>query len=249
MSNSTLTLNGNTCEAHAGESLLDLAKRLGIDIPHLCHKPGLRPDGNCRACVVEVAGERTLAASCCRAATPGMVVQTDSPRAIKSQQMVLEMLLSDMPSAGYQWNDGDANSPHGELSQWAERLDVAVRPALQNLQREQAKPDVSHPACSDTSHPAWHDESHPAMAVNLDACINCRRCERACREVQVNGGVRTARLCSTSPIPWGRVHAWLAANVCRPAPRGRSAPKRSSARKRWTSPSIPSAPSAALAAS
>ena len=192
MSNSTLTLNGNTCEAHAGESLLDLAKRLGIDIPHLCHKPGLRPDGNCRACVVEVAGERTLAASCCRAATPGMVVQTDSPRAIKSQQMVLEMLLSDMPSAGYQWNDGDANSPHGELSQWAERLDVAVRPALQNLQREQAKPDVSHPACSDTSHPAWHDESHPAMAVNLDACINCRRCERACREVQVNGVIGTA---------------------------------------------------------
>ena len=81
--------------AHPGETLWETAHRLGIEIPHLCHKPGYRPDGNCRACVVEIEGERTLAPSCCRTAQAGMVVQTDSPRARKSQHMVLEMLLAE----------------------------------------------------------------------------------------------------------------------------------------------------------
>ncbi|MBP6536516.1 MAG: formate dehydrogenase subunit alpha, partial [Xylophilus sp.] len=123
-----------------------------------------------RACVVEVKGERTLAPSCCRSVTPGMEVQASSPRARKSQQMVVEMLLSDMPDQGYKWNGGDATRPHGELSDWAAQMDVQVRPELRALRRVQPVADVSH----------------PAMAVNLDACIQCNRCVRACREEQVN---------------------------------------------------------------
>jgi formate dehydrogenase major subunit len=164
------TLNGQPCEAREGETILKAAERSGIDIPRLCYTDGLRPDGNCRACVVEVQGERTLAPSCCRAVTPGMVVDTRSERALKSQQMVLELLLADLPEAGYQWLAGDASLPHGELSQWAEALQVQPRPALTALRREQPAADLSH----------------PAMAVNLDACIQCTRCVRACREVQVN---------------------------------------------------------------
>ncbi|MDE2415628.1 MAG: formate dehydrogenase subunit alpha, partial [Comamonadaceae bacterium] len=137
---------------------------------HLCHTDGLRPDGNCRACVVEIAGERTLAPSCCRTPTPGMRVEAGSPRARKSQQMVLELLLSDLPEQGHKWLDDDPARPHGELSIWADALGVSVRPALAALRREQPV----------------HDLSHPAMAVNLDACIQCTRCVRACREVQVN---------------------------------------------------------------
>ena len=153
--------------AAATEQLEEWAKRAGVDIPHLCYKEGLRPDGNCRACVVEIKGERVLAPSCCRAATAGMEVQACSDRAVKSQKMVVEMLLSDMPDVGYKWNDADAGADcdsgqcgqHGELSEWAERLDIEVRPELKALRREQ---------------PA-HDVSHPAMAVNLDACIQCTR--------------------------------------------------------------------------
>lgn len=189
-------LDGQPVNAHPGETILKAAQRHGVEIPHLCYTDGLRPDGNCRACVVEIAGERTLAPSCCRAPTAGMKVQAASPRARKSQQMVVEMLLSDMPDVGYRWNDGDIKTPeliaggaypssasgqfdsknpeaigqHGELSEWADRLGVAVRPALQALRREQPAPDLSH----------------PAMAVNLDACIQCNRCVRACREEQVN---------------------------------------------------------------
>ncbi|WP_089959078.1 formate dehydrogenase subunit alpha [Limnohabitans sp. 2KL-3] len=170
MNTVAFTLNGQMVEASAGKSIFNIAKELGIAIPHLCHKEGLAPDGNCRACVVEVAGERTLAPSCCRSATPGMQVQTNSERAVKSQKMVLEMLLADLPEQGHKWLDDRAEAPHGELSQWAEHHGVQVRPQLAALRREAVPADVSH----------------PAMAVNLDTCIQCNRCQRACRDLQVN---------------------------------------------------------------
>ena len=74
-------LDGQPVTARPGETILKAAQRHGVEIPHLCYSDGLRPDGNCRACVVEIAGERTLAPSCCRAPTPGMKVQAASPRA------------------------------------------------------------------------------------------------------------------------------------------------------------------------
>ena len=186
-------LDGKSCKAFDGETIIDAAARHGVDIPHLCYKPGYRADGNCRACVVEVQGERTLAPSCCRNVTAGMNVQSTSERAVKSQKMVVEMLLSDMPDVGYKWNDGNDEKPvaagkklgqHGELSTWADKLDVTVRPEFKALRREQPKADVSH----------------PAMAVNLDACIQCNRCVRACREEQVNDVIGYAMRGSHSEI-------------------------------------------------
>ncbi len=189
-----LTLDGKHIQAYEGETIFKAAQRHGVDIPHLCFQDGLRADGNCRACVVEVKGERVLAPSCCRTVASGMEVQTRSERALKSQKMVVEMLLSDMPEVGHKWTDGLARKDphpnplpqagesrgeglsaptigqHGELSQWATKLNVTVRPALKALRRQQPKSDISH----------------PAMAVNLDACIQCNRCVRACREAQVN---------------------------------------------------------------
>src|SRR5437868_2577854 len=78
-------LDGKPMQAFEGETILKAAERQGVEIPRLCFKDGYRPDGNCRACVVEIKGERTLAPSCCRAATAGMEVQAQSPRALKSQ--------------------------------------------------------------------------------------------------------------------------------------------------------------------
>ncbi|RZL92025.1 MAG: formate dehydrogenase subunit alpha [Variovorax sp.] len=163
-------LDGQPAKAFEGETIFKAAERHGVAIPHLCYTEGLRADGNCRACVVEVKGERTLAPSCCRNVTAGMEVQATSARAVKSQKMVVEMLLSDMPDTGYKWIGDDATRPHGELSAWADTLGIAVRPALKALRRTQPSADLSH----------------PAMAVNLDACIQCNRCVRACREEQVN---------------------------------------------------------------
>ncbi|TAK71419.1 MAG: 2Fe-2S iron-sulfur cluster binding domain-containing protein, partial [Betaproteobacteria bacterium] len=152
-------LNGKTVVGRADETIIQTAKNYGIDIPHLCYKDGLRPDGNCRACVVEIKGERALAPSCCRTPKEGMEVTTDSARAVASQKLVLELLLSDMAEQSY--------SPASELDRWARELKVG-KPRFEP--RAQPKADVSH----------------PAIAVNLDACIQCTRCLRACREEQVN---------------------------------------------------------------
>ncbi len=163
-------LDGRPVEAFEGESILQAAERHGVAIPCLCYMDGMRAEGNCRACMVEIEGERVLAPSCCRSVEPGMKVKASSERARKSQDMVLELLLAEMPQDGFKWLEDDAAQPHGELSQWAAKAGVNVRPALEALKREQPAPDLSH----------------PAMAVNLSACIQCTRCVRACREVQVN---------------------------------------------------------------
>ncbi len=152
-------LNGQPAEALAGESILQVASRLGIEIPHLCYKPGLRVDGNCRVCVVEIEGERTLAPSCFRQPTAGMVVKTDTARARKSQKMVLELLQGDVSDTVY--------SVNSELQLWCDRL------------------DVKSSRFGTRTQPTF-DHSHPAITVNLDACIQCTRCLRACREEQVN---------------------------------------------------------------
>ena len=179
-----LVIDGRSVVAQKGESILAVAEREGIAVPRLCFKEGYRADGNCRACVVEIAGERVLAASCCRSVAAGMEVSTASARATKSQRMVLEMLLADLPEAGFKWAGGRADRPHGELSEWAERAGVVVRPALRALERAQPPADVSH----------------PAMAVNLASCIQCTRCVRACREEQVNDVIGYASRGAASKI-------------------------------------------------
>src|SRR2546426_8991495 len=83
------SLNGQAVTARSDETIIQAAKRHGVDIPHLCYQEGMRPDGNCRVCMVEVKGERVLAPSCCRFPTAGMEVASDSARAVHSQSMVL----------------------------------------------------------------------------------------------------------------------------------------------------------------
>ena len=77
----SFTLNSKSLVAFDGETILQAAQRAGENIPHLCYAEGLRADGNCRACVVEIEGERALAPSCCRRPTQGMMVTSDSGRA------------------------------------------------------------------------------------------------------------------------------------------------------------------------
>ena len=92
-------LNTKKVEANNNETIWDVSKREGIDIPHLCHsnKNGYKPDGNCRACVVEIQGEKTLAASCIRKPKEGMKVSTNTSKVENSQKLILELLLSDQP--------------------------------------------------------------------------------------------------------------------------------------------------------
>ena len=155
----TFTLNGQTVVAPADQTLLQIADREGVDVPRLCYMEGMRADGNCRTCMVEIGGERVLAPSCCRYPKDGMQVTTNSPRAVTSQKVSLELLMADVVETAY--------TRDSELDVWAKKLNIG-------------KPRFA------ARHQPSADLSHPAMAVNLDACIQCTRCVRACREEQVN---------------------------------------------------------------
>ena len=159
-------LDGEAVYAEKGQSIWEVANGRGIKIPHLCHKPkpGYRPDGNCRACMVEIEGERTLAASCIREPQPGMVVNSTTQRAEAARKMVVEMLVTDQPQrevahdkSSHFWDMVELNNVHESR---LPRLEQDRVPIL--------------------------DDSHVAMSVSLDACIQCGLCVRACREVQVN---------------------------------------------------------------
>ena len=159
------TLDGREVEAHAGETIWDAARRLGTTIPHLCHSaaPGYRPDGNCRACMVEVEGERALVASCIRRPSAGMVVNARTERASSARRLVFELLMADQPDRAA------AHDPGSSFWNWSDRIRL---------------PGSRFPAAARPT--KMDDFSHPAMAVQLDACIHCGLCVRACREVQVN---------------------------------------------------------------
>jgi len=168
-------LNGKQVNAGADESLLDVCKRLELEVPNLCYHPDQRADGNCRACMVEIEGERTLAPSCRRAPTEGMVVSTDSERARRAQAGVLDMLESTLSRQVY--------SNHDELRYWQDKEGADSRAG-------RAEMTGVTPA----------DTSHPAIDFHADACILCTRCVRACREVQVNNIIGMAHRGGESQI-------------------------------------------------
>ena len=162
----TFFIDDREIDIRDGETIFRAARRLDIKLPHLCYtpKPGYRPDGNCRVCMVEIEGERVLAASCIRTPSPGMKVKTQTDRAKTARKMVAELLLTDQPAIEV------AHDPDSELWKIVKRQKLEAG-------RFPKRDAISVPE---------PDRSHVAMAVNLDACIQCNLCVRACREVQVN---------------------------------------------------------------
>jgi formate dehydrogenase major subunit len=157
-------LDGKETVALEGETIWQVAHRQGIEIPHLCYspEPGYRADGNCRACMVEIEGERVLAASCIRKPAEGMKVNVSNHRAETARKMIFDLLVTDQPERAV------AHDPNSKFWNWADKMGVDVG-------RFPEREKMPSP-----------DRSHVAMAVNLDACIQCNLCVRACREVQVN---------------------------------------------------------------
>jgi len=189
----TFTLRRQNRRARAGETIWQAARRHGVEIPHLCYapEPDYRPDGNCRACMVEVEGERVLAPSCLRVVAEGMVVNSASARAKQSRELVMELLVADQPPREV------AHDRDSKLWQWAEKMDVATS-------RFESRAADEVPVA---------DASHPAMHIALDACIQCNLCVRACREVQVNDVIGMASRGHRSKIVFDMDDA-LGASTC-----------------------------------
>lgn len=156
-----ITINGEQHEVQPGDTLLHAAHKLGINIPSLCDHPDLTPYGGCRLCDVEIKGARVPMAACSMQVTEGMEVQTDTPALIEARRFLLELLLSNYHDSGY-----TSNHPN-ELLELCARYDVPIT--------RRSRKEPRYPVDSDPN---------PFIWVDLNKCILCTRCIRACNEIQ-----------------------------------------------------------------
>ena len=161
MNEVNVTINGQKIQAQAGQTILEVAESAGIKIPTLCHHPALEPIGACRVCLVEVARQRTLQPSCTFQVTEGMEVLTHSPKVEDARRFVLELILSDHP----------LDCMTCEQAGHCELQDLAYEYGIQQTRF----PGVQHEY--------EVDESNPFYVRDYNKCILCRRCVRACNEL------------------------------------------------------------------
>ncbi len=168
-----LTIDNKQIEVGKGTTILDAARKMGIDIPTMCH---MRLDdlnienkpGGCRICVVEVQGRRNLAPACVTSCNDGDVIKTHTPRVMNARRTVMEFILSDHPK--------DClicpKSGTCELQDMAHRLGIREIPGQEYADMSTYRPDTS-----------------PSIIRELDKCIMCRRCEMMCNDVQTVGAL------------------------------------------------------------
>ncbi|HBY94812.1 MAG TPA: formate dehydrogenase subunit alpha [Chloroflexi bacterium] len=158
-----LTINDRPIEADEGQTVLEAARAHGIEIPTLCYHKELSAVGSCRLCIVEANGIRGQVASCTLPVSDGMVVRTETPALAESRRMALELLLYDYVDAGYAAGD----RADTEFMRWVRHYDAGL-------------PDGVTP----TPRYAVNSDPNPFVWVDLNKCILCTRCVRACAEVQ-----------------------------------------------------------------
>lgn len=158
-----VTIDGKQIEVPAGLTVLEAARQAGITIPTLCYHKDLSPYGGCRLCVVEVQGARLPMTACTLPVTDGMVVSTETPLVTEARRTILKLLLSAYYDRGDNANDGRDN----ELTRWAEHYGINVAEAS----AKQARYEIN-------------TDSNPFIYVDMNKCILCGRCIRACAEVQ-----------------------------------------------------------------
>ncbi|BDU50665.1 NADH-dependent [FeFe] hydrogenase, group A6 [Haliovirga abyssi] len=166
-----ITIDDKLVEVPKGSTILDAAKKVNVEIPTLCHlnlhDVGLvNQTASCRACVVEVEGRRNLAPSCATPVTDGMVVKSNSVRALNARKVVLELLLSDHPKECLTC----AKSGECELQDLSEKFGIReIR--------------------CDGAQSTYREDYSPSIIRDMDKCIMCRRCETMCNEVQTVGAL------------------------------------------------------------
>jgi len=157
-----VTIDGIKVSEEAGTTILDAAKHIGIEIPTLCHQEGIKPSGNCRICVVEVEGARTLVGSCHTPVAEGMVIHTRSAKVLESRRVTVELLLAG--HTGPCVNDMEAKEC--KLHNIASDFEVGPPRFQVRKPRFYAVEDIS-----------------PYVRRDLSKCVLCRKCVRVCCEV------------------------------------------------------------------
>lgn len=164
----SLRINGQKLEVKEGTTVLQAAAEIGVVIPTLCYHKDLSPFGGCRLCVVKVQGARLPMTACNLPVSPGMVIETDTPEVIRYRQAVIRMILSRYYDAAYKPVNGKVGiDQENELAHWARVYEVDIR---SHMAKQPSFPIDSDP--------------NPFVWVDMNKCIQCTRCVRACAEVQ-----------------------------------------------------------------
>ena len=156
------TINGTDVQVEGGTTILEAARTAGIEIPTLCHSPDLKPTGNCRICVVEVQGARTLVGACHTPVADGMVIETESAKVKRARKATIELLMA---------------SHTGECVIDEHTGSCALRRLADQL--ESGAPRFS------MRRPRWYpmEAANPYVLRDMSKCILCRKCISACSEI------------------------------------------------------------------
>ena len=186
-----IVIDGQELTFTPGETILQVARRTGIQIPTLCYLKGASPTGACRICVVEVEGARTLVASCATPAAPRMVVRTESPRVSAARRLNIELLLASgchnclVQDLGMDsWTDFQLKALEPE-----EHQDLCPAYGDCRLQDLAVKYQVKADRFTPSETPYAIESVNPFIARDFSRCILCGRCVQACNEVQVNNAI------------------------------------------------------------
>jgi bidirectional [NiFe] hydrogenase diaphorase subunit len=194
----TLTIDGKEVSAREGETILQVARENGIDIPTLCYLEGLEPIGACRLCLVEVKGINRLVPACVTQVEEGMEVVTNSERLIKYRQMILELLFSER---NHTCSVCVVNG-HCELQRLAQRLGVT------HIRFPYRYPNLPI------------DASHERFVIDHNRCVLCTRCVRVCDEIEgahvwdVTGRGINSRIIADLNQPWGTSEVCTSCGKC-----------------------------------
>jgi bidirectional [NiFe] hydrogenase diaphorase subunit len=194
----TLTIDGKEVSALEGETILQVARENGIDIPTLCYLEGLEPIGACRLCLVEVKGINRLVPACVTQVEEGMEVVTNSERLIKYRQMILELLFSER---NHTCSVCVVNG-HCELQRLAQRLGVT------HIRFPYRYPNLPI------------DASHERFVIDHNRCVLCTRCVRVCDEIEgahvwdVMGRGINSRIIADLNQPWGTSEVCTSCGKC-----------------------------------
>ena len=163
----TITLNEKVVSGHGGMTILEIARESGIDIPTLCHDPHLKPAGTCRLCLVENQENGKLLASCVTEVSPGMVINTESPRVLEHRRNIVKMMLASHPDSCLICDKGNRCRLHHIAS------DLGI--GLNEMERIPRYAAV--------------EELNPFLGRDDSKCVLCGKCIRACREIVVEGAL------------------------------------------------------------
>jgi bidirectional [NiFe] hydrogenase diaphorase subunit len=194
----TLTIDDRDASARQGQTVLEVAREVGVEIPTLCHLDGLSERGACRLCLVEVAGSPRLSPACVTRVAEGMVVRTSTPRLAEYRRMIVELLLAERNHV----------------------CSVCVANGACELQGLAAATGVDH-VRFDYLHPQLPvDTSHGRFGVDHNRCVLCTRCVRACDEVEgahtwdVAGRGARSRVITDLDQPWGESATCTSCGKC-----------------------------------